>query len=456
MRVRYHIGVNKKAKGGKVFAVLLAVAAYVLMLVLPLDLPAEQQRVLALLVLVAILWLSEALPLFVTALLIPIVLVVSIGTDQRVVLQAFADPIIALFFGSFVLAIALARNGLDQRIARVLTRVTRGSANGLVLGFVVLAALLGMWISNTATVSLLVPVALLFITRGRVNKRAPRLAKALLFACAVGAAIGGMATLVGTPPNAIAARYLAAAGEPISFVGWLAFGVPLMVLLIPIVWIILLLVWKPELRRLRPIELPSKRWRKKELGTVAVLLATIAMWLTEPLHGVPPAMVALAAAIICFASGLLRTADLSKVPYQALILFGGGLALGDAMVATGFTVSIVDALTGLVATQNMLGILAVLMLLAIALTTVASNTATAALLVPIVLSIAASSGLDPTPLVVGATLALSVDFISPVGTPPAALIHSTGLVHVRDFLRSGSIVTAAAATLIFVVVALTL
>jgi len=430
--------------------VVLAFVVYVALMVAPFDMAGDQQAIVALLALVAILWLSEVTPLFVTALLIPILLVLTTSTDQKTVFAAFADPIIALFFGSFVIALALAHNGVDLRVSRLLNKLTKGSARGMVFGFLIVAALLGMWISNTATVSLLLPAALLVIKSGKLSTKAPRLTKSILFACAMGAAIGGMATPVGTPPNAIALRYLLDAGHEISFTTWFSFGLPLVAILIPAVWFILTRVLSAEQPRIKLATPKSRAWSAKEIGTLLVLGGTIAAWLTQPLHGITPAVIALLAAAICFAINLLTPASLAKVPYQALILFGGGLALGDAMVRSGLTKTLVDWITSVVQDQPAMLVLAFLMLFAIALTTIASNTASAALLVPIVLSIATQMGIPAVPLVITTTLALSIDFLTPIGTPPAALIHSTGLVHARDFVRVGSLVSITAATIIFI------
>ena len=342
--------------------VVLAFAVYVALLVAPLSMSGDEQSVVALLALVAILWLSEVTPLFVTALLIPILLILTTGADQKTVFGAFADPIIALFFGSFVIALALAHNGIDQRVTRLLNRLTKGSSRGMVFGFLITAALLGMWISNTATVSLLLPAALLVIKSGKLRLRAPRLTKSILFACAMGAAIGGMATPVGTPPNAIAARYLLEAGHEISFATWFSFGLPLVAILVPTVWFILTHVLRAEQSRIKLVTPKARAWSVKEIGTLLVLGGTIAAWLTQSLHGVTPAVIALLAATICFAANLLSPESLAKVPYQALILFGGGLALGDAMVSSGLTRTLVDWLSNVVQAQPAALVLAFLML----------------------------------------------------------------------------------------------
>ncbi|MDP2587550.1 MAG: SLC13 family permease, partial [bacterium] len=421
---------------------------------IPLDIPREQQSVIAVAGLVAVLWFTETIPLFATAMIIPVLLVVNTGLPQKDVLHAFADPIIGLFFGSFVLAIALAKYGFDLRIAHLLSRLTKRSPRKLLFGVITIAALLGMWISNTATVSLLLPIIMLFVVAKRGRTKMPRFTKALLFGLATGAAVGGMATPVGTAPNALAVRYLADASISLSFVSWLTIGLPLVVLLVPTIWLTLITLFKPEIKRLPDVKHARQLWSTNEVLSLVIVVITIILWLTEPLHGITTPIIAVAAAFVIFASGLLKPADLAKLPFRALILFGGGIALGDAMVATGVTDSIVSWLFEIIGQQHPYVILLALILFAIAITTVASNTATAALLVPIVLSIALAAGVDPLPLVIGATLALSIDFISPVGTPPSTLIHATGFVHVRDFLYVGTFITVIAASLLFTVITL--
>ena len=243
---------------------LLALSVYILLLVAPLGIPGDQQAVVAIVGLVAVLWFTESIPLFVTAMIIPILLVTTVGLPQRDVLQAFADPVIGLFFGSFVLAIVLAKYGFDVRIARALSAVTRRSPSKLLLGVIAFAALLGMWISNTATVSLLLPIILLFVAVKRGKTKMPRFTKALLFGLAMGAAVGGMATPVGTAPNAIAVRYLADASLSLSFLSWLSIGFPLVVLLVPTIWLVLVKLFKPEVQRLPKIEHRDQRWTSKE------------------------------------------------------------------------------------------------------------------------------------------------------------------------------------------------
>jgi sodium-dependent dicarboxylate transporter 2/3/5 len=439
---------------------------YAAVLTIPTSLTSEQQCVLALAVLVALLWFSEALPLFVTALLVPVLLVVTTSTDQHEAFAAFSDPILALFFGSFTLSIALARHHLDERIAHLLERFANGSSTRLLFGFIALAALLGMWISNTATVALLLPVALLFIKSfgsvgsgrathgGRASERSADFAKALLFACAMGAAIGGMATPVGTPPNALAVRYLAEVGVEIGFTQWFMFGLPVTIILGGLAWLVLSRVYGVGAQRLARTkhvidDAARARWARPQKITVLILLLTVVAWLTESLHGVPSGTIALGAAILLFGSGILRPADLAKVPYQALILFGGGIALGDALVRSGLTEKLVTYVSGSLGSLSPALVLGALMLLAVIITTFASNTASAAFLIPTVLAISSQLNIAPALLVVGTTLALSVDFLTPIGTPPAALIYGTGLIRIKDFFRAGVYVTILALAVIY-------
>ena len=419
----------------------LALAVLLVVPQLPLAENQEQRGVLAVLIVAAILWFGEVIPLFATALLVPVLLGILTRLPAAELTQPFFDPIIALFFGSFVLAIALSKYGWAQLAAQAITRLARGRPRLLLLLLMLAVVLLDAWISNTATVALLVPMVTAIVQKNRLRELSPRFAAALYLGLAFATAIGSMATPVGTPPNALAVRFLAEEGIALSFLDWLRVGGPIVLTLLPITWLLLIWLGGPTKKLLKFAVHPDVSPSPRAWFVLGILVLTIVLWLSEPLHGLEPGLAALLAAAVLFASRLLQTGDLSRVPFSVLLLFGGGLVLGDAVRSTG----LIDLLANFFANQfgNMPFVLVLLTIGigAVVFTTFASNTAMAAILIPLVIGIAAQTGLPLLPLVLVATFALSIDFLSPIGTPPSTIVFQAGKLKIRDFFRFGLPVT---------------
>lgn len=428
---------------------ILSVVGYVVVLNLPLNIDPVQHQVAAVSVVFIILWFSEALPLFVTSLLVPILLVIATPLTQGEVLPPFFDPVIALFLGSFVLGVALHKHNLGERAAAFTFKIFGNSPRVFLLGLISMSAFFGMWLSNTATVAFLLPVALYIIKHNQLGRRGKLLGKSILFALAIGAAIGGMGTIVGTPPNAIAIRLLSERGIEIGFLDWMSFGLPLVLVLVPLAWLSLTAVFKPEIKKLKPVVVKKGPLNRNQIATLVILGLTILFWVTGPWHGVPSPIVALSAVVLLYLTNTLGGSDFFKVPFSALIIFGGGLSLAEALLRTGLTDTIAAALTTAFAPLSPELILGLLIILAIVVTLFSSNTAQSAILIPIVISLGAVLGVDVRVLVVATTLALSLDFISPLGTPPATIIYETGLLRFKDFLRAGAIITVLGALILF-------
>ncbi|MFH0830953.1 MAG: SLC13 family permease [Parcubacteria group bacterium] len=438
----------------RIVALVFAAIAFGVVTTLPVDLPQEQLNVLAVVVVAAILWFSEALPLFVTSLIVPVLLGLTTKLSAAQLYQPFFDPVVALFFGSFVMAAALEKHRLDQRVAAVVFRRFGSNPRYLLLGLMISVAIIGMWLSNTATVAFLLPVFLYVIRTNSLERRAPRYTKALLLGLAFATAFDGLATIIGTPPNAIAVRYLAQTGIDINFFDWMVFGVPTMLVMVPLAWLGLMAVFPPEIKRLK-VNVPKLGpWSRAQKQTVAILLLVMGLWLTQPLHGLDTTAIAIMGVVALFVGGLLQPKDLARISWPTLILFGGGLVLGEAMFSTGVTDLIANGLTLLVGAQSEAIMLIGLLVFAVLLTTFGSNTAMAAILVPIVVSFAATTGAAVAPLVIGVTMALSVDVISPIGTPPNAMVHGTGHLRVSDFIRAGLLISILGIAVVFVVVSL--
>ncbi len=430
----------------------LALVGFIGTLIIPLGLAPLKQKVAAAAVLFAVLWFSEALPLFVTSLLVPVVFAVLTPLPEKELLQPFFDPLIALFLGSFVIAIALEKHKLGEKVTALIYKIFGRTPKRFLLGLTVVAAFFGMWLSNTATVAFLLPVVLYVMRRNQLSKKHKQFSKALLFAISIGATIGGMGTIVGTPPNAIATRLLADSGQAISFLEWLKFGLVMVVPLVPITWLSLSALFPTTLKKLKAVDGGlNKKLNYRQIMTLVILGLTILFWVTGSLHGISAPIIALAAVVLLYTTRTLGGSDFFKVPFSTLIMFGGGLSMAQALFSSGLTDKIAEKLTQIMGPLPVELVLLALILLAIALTLVSSNTAQAAILVPIVISLGVSLGIDVKVLVVATTLGLSVDFMSPLGTPPAAIVYEAGHLRYKDFLKAGIMTTVAGAALLYLV-----
>ena len=399
---------------------------------------------LALFVLIGGLWLTQALHLSVTALLVPLLAVLSGLMDLRTGLASFAHPIIFLFLGGFALAAALQQHGLDRALALAVLRLAAGRRNAAVALLFALTALLSMWISNTAAAAMMLPLALGLL---REEDGPPERAFVLL-GVAYSASIGGIGTLVGSPPNAIAA---AQAG--IGFAEWMRVGVPLVLLLLPMMAGTLFLVLRPGLggQDLPPAtSTPATRWTRERRITLAVFGVTAAGWIgAAPLGrllGITAdvdSAVALAAIVALVASGAVRWPDIeARTQWGVLLLFGGGLALSEVMAVSGASRFMAGALTG--ALQDAPTVLMLLGVVAfvVFLTELVSNTASAALLVPIFMGVATALGLPPPLFAAAIAVSASCAFMLPVATPPNAIVYATEQVPQATMMRCGLVLNA--------------
>lgn len=419
--------------------VLLALAlAGGLYFTLPFDVTVKKG--LGLLLFIGALWLTEALPLAVTALLVPLG-ALSLGFPGLTAAQAwapFADPIIFLFFGGFALATALRVQQLDRKMTVALLALARGHLGRAVLLLFGVTAVLSMGISNTATAAMMLPLALGLLSPLEPT-RERRTYVFVLLGVAYAASIGGIGTLVGSPPNVIAAR---AAG--IDFVGWLRIGLPLVLLLLPLMVLTLWLVLRPHLNRQVQVVLDDVPWTWPRRLTLLVFALTALGWLlgSAPLKALgirsPDTFFAVAAAVAVLVLGLASWKELARnTDWGVLILFGGGLALGELLGRSGASLvlgqQLAQALHGAGPWSMLLAIAAFMVLLS----EFASNTAAAALLVPVFAAVAGQMGLPQETLAVLVALAASCGFALPVATPPNALVYGTGHVPQRDMLRVG-------------------
>jgi sodium-dependent dicarboxylate transporter 2/3/5 len=414
--------------------------------------PAEQKG-LFLLALAGSLWLLEALHLTVTALLVP-VLAIALGIlDVKAALNAFTNPVIALFFGGFALASALRRHGLDALLAARLVQLARGRLLPASLLLFAACALLSMWISNTATVAMLLPLALGLLCNTR-DERDRAVVTFVLLGLAWSASIGGAATLVGSPPNA-----LAAASMGWNFRDWLAVGLPVSLALLPLGVLVLWLALRPSFSGYACVSAQTDfRWSGGTLATLAIFALTVAGWLFSDQVGNwlgvakdADSLVALAAAVALLATRTIDWPTLERdTEWGVLLLFGGGICLGAAMKASGANDWLAQTLLGDVAGLSPLLVLLAIVAFVVFLTELVSNTAVTALLLPVFVPLAAELALEPGDIAAAIALSASCAFMLPVATPPNALVFAGGHVRQRDMMRAGlrmNLVAIAAITL---------
>ena len=402
--------------------------------------PPENLRTgLALFVLIGGLWMTQALHLSVTALLVSLLAVLTGLMDLRTALASFAHPIIFLFLGGFALAAALQRQGLDRALAVAVLRLAAGRRDAAVVLLFALTALLSMWISNTATAAMMLPLALGLL---REDDGPPERAFVLL-GVAYSASISGIGTLVGSPPNAIAA---AQAG--IGFAEWMRIGVPSVLLLLPLMACVLFLTLRPRLGEQAAVpaeDALSLRWTREQRITLAVFGLTAAGWIgAAPLGSAlgitadVDSAIALAAIVALVASGAIGWPDIEqRTQWGVLLLFGGGLALSEVMAASGASRFMAGALTAALQDAPTLLLLLGVVTFVVFLTELVSNTASAALLVPIFLGVAGSLGLPPALFAAAIAVSASCAFMLPVATPPNAIVYATEQVPQATMMRCG-------------------
>ena len=439
---------------GHIVALVAAPLLAILLYRLTLPQGAPIAGALAVTLFAAVLWVTEALPLPVTALLIPVGLA-SVGVfEARDAYTSFGSSVLFLVLGGYALAVAVAANGVDRWLARRILSMAGSRTIGLLIALMVTSALLSMLISNTATTALLLPVALGILRRHHADANLSRL---LLLGVAYGASIGGVATLIGSAPNAIAAGLL-----EIGFLEWLTYGLPvsltMLMVAIPILW----WTYRPEQKQITltfgeetPLTASGKR-------TLAVVGITLLLWLIGPalakLLQLPPALFS-SAAVAGIAVALLmltRCANwqtLEKgVHWGVLMLLGGGLTLGRGLTVSGAADWLAGLLTSSVGNLPLFALLLILVTIGVFATELISNTAVTAKLAPILMGVALQLGLEADSLVVPVAIATSMAFMLPVATPPNALVHASGHVAQRDMMRAGlrlNLAAIAVITLLF-------
>ena len=417
-------------------------------------------------ILMAIWWATEAVPIAVTALL-PLACFPLFGISSiQETASPYANKVMYLFLGGFIVAFAMQRWNLHRRIALSILQVAGGNGSSLIGGFMLASALLSMWVMNTSTTMMLLPIAISIITvihkstKGLDDEGKKNFQYALLLGIAYAASIGGMATLVGTAPNALFVAFmLDNYGTEIDFSSWMLVGLPLSAVMLPVAWLVLTrLVFKVDFETTGEGR-AAIREMKDEIGKisvpeirVAIVFVTMATaWVFRPLLTQVPGLAALddssiaiagAIALFLVPSGdtrdpmLLRWKYAERLPWGVLILLGGGLSLAGAVTRTGLAEWLGTSLQA-VSALPLPAIVLIIAALIIFLTELTSNTATTATFLPVVGALAIESGIDPIVVAIPVTLAASCAFMLPVATPPNAIVFGSGLLTIPKMAKAG-------------------
>ena len=439
-------------------------AAIMLLIGAPEDLSFSAWAIGALMVWMAVWWATEPIPIPVTSLL-PLVVVPLIGAGTaREAAAGYSSPIVMLLLGGFIIALGIERWGLHKRIALNIVSLVGSRPSALIFGFMIATALLSMWISNTATTLMMVPIAI--SAAAALNDKSGKFVTALLLGVCYAASIGGVATPIGTPTNLIAIDWLVEnTGTTIGFGQWMGFGVPALMLLIPIAWWSVtrglpnlgdgssaLRAVRDQRNALGPVTAPEAR-AAMVFGVVAFfwvarvplqLAAEAGGWDYPWLMAVGDMGIAIAGAIVMFLvpagdgqkRAILKWNEAVKLPWGVLILFGGGISLGQAVTRTGLSTFIGDQLSALSVLPPIFFI-AVVVALVIFLTELTSNVATMTTLAPILGALAAAIGAAPSSLLAPAAVAASCAFMLPVATAPNAIIYATDKVPIGQMIKRG-------------------
>jgi len=459
----------------------LAPAVFVAAFAAPMPgLSPDGHRLAAVMATVIVLWVSEALPMAVTALLGPALAVVLQVAPAKRALASFADPIIFLFIGSFMLAEAMFVHGLDRRIAftTLSSRLVGASATRMLVAYGAVATAISMWISNTATTAMLFPIGLSIVghvgRRGTAPELIRRFAIAMMLITSFGASVGGMATPVGTPPNLIGMGLIERlGGRHVDFLAWMRLGLPIVIVLAA-----MLLAWfawwgargirvdeeglalvRAERDRLGP-------WTPGQRNVLIAFGVSVGLWVLPGVAAmvgldrtaamaalaasVPESLAALIGAILLFVLPIhwrkrqftLTWDQATRIDWGIVLLYGGGLALGDLAFATGLAHWIGDGLTALLPARTELALTVLFTGAAITLSEATSNTASANMIVPVAIAVAQAAGVAPLRPALGATLGASLGFMMPISTAPNAIVYSSGYVPIGVMMRHGLLLDA--------------
>lgn len=467
--------------------IVLGPVAFLLVLAFPFSsLTPEGHRLAAIMALVIVLWITEALPLAVTALLGPTLAIVLQVAPAGLTFRPFASTTIFLFIGSFILAQALFVHRVNERIAYgVLSlRIIGANPTRILIAYGLLAAFLSAWMSNTATAAMLVPIGLTLLRFMESEANIPkRYGTALMLMTTYCCSRGGMATPVGTPPNLIAVGMISDQLDVrITFVQWMLFSVPVVLVLMGIVFVYLSWVGRTgvdEIPGTEAIIAERKRalgpWRRGEINAVVAFSVTVVLWIGPGVlalllgtdhalvnaltASVPAAVAALVGVVLLFVlpngptePSTITWRQAAQIDWGTILLFGGGLALGALAGSTGLAEAVAVGITGLVPISEIVALTFAGAIFTVILSEAMSNTAATNIAIPIVISLAQAVGVNPIIPAVAAALAASVAAVLPVSTPPNAIVYASGRVSITEMIKYGLLMDLTAVTLVPVLV----
>ena len=469
-----------------------AVAGFFYYLPFP-SLTAQAHTLAAIISWVIIWWITEPIPIPMTALLGPCLCTAAGVADARSAFAPFADPIIFLFLGSFIIARSMSAHGLDKRFAYgLLSRRFVGNSPGRILFFYgAICAALSMWISNTATAAMMFPIGVGIIsamadmiarqTGRKVCVERLRFTTGMMLMAAYASSTGGIGTPVGSPPNLIGLAMIEKFVQvKIPFFRWMMFAVPLLMIMYGFLYLIMILLHRPEVSRIKGsrefVRTELRRlgpWTRGQKNSLAAFLAAVILWILPgilALFGgadsaisrqynarIPEAVAAIIAALLLFILPVdwkkreftLGWRQAVQIDWGTLLLFGGGLSLGGLMFQTKLAEALGRGLLGLFGATSEWGLTLAGIYLAIVVTETTSNTAAATMIVPVMISVAQAAGVNPIPPAIGATIGASLAFMLPVSTPPNAIVYGSGLVPITRMLRAGTLIDLVGGILIW-------
>ncbi len=467
-------------KGRKTLGLFLGPLVFIVLYLLPFpSLSTEAHRLLAVVGFVLIFWLTEAIPIPVTALLGAVLNVFTGVAPAKVVLAPFAHPLVFLFIGSFILAKAITTHGLDRRFSFAILSfkfLEKGPLRVL-LAFGLISGFASMWISNTAATAMMLPIAIgilsaikgIYDDTGETSMDWKKYSAALMLMVAYGASVGGIATPIGTPPNLIGIGMIhELAGVKITFFEWMSFALPITVVMFGFLFLILGVLGLRTTGTLHGVReyVREKRaalgpWTRGQKNTAVCFGLAVSLWVLPSIVGLVIGKTHLSAVfmssrlnagvVAMFAATLLFLLPVSykqrvftmtweravKIDWGTIFLFGGGLSLGKLMFTTGLAESFGHYLTSITGANSLWTITAISVLFGIILSETTSNTASANMVIPVVIAIAHTMGVSPMPPALGACLGASFGFMLPVSTPPNAIVYGSGQVPILTMVRKG-------------------
>ena len=428
----------------------IAITVFIVLLFLPIFDSQKAQYAFALLVMVAILWITESIPLPLTSLLIPVGAIFLQLLSPKDAFTEFANPILFLFMGGFVLAGALSHHSLDKMLAQKLIQLAGGNFYRSAIFLMFSTPLTAFFVSNTSSTAMMIPLALGMLVLVDKETVSPE-SKFLMLGIAYSANIGGIVTIISSPPNAIGAAIL-----NINFQTWLKYSVPIFLITFPVMITVLTLYFKPDRKMSIGVMTFEKETAAPLKTLIFIFLLTVILWMMDgilsPLLHIDNSfnsLVAIFAIFLIYVTKVLSWDKILKsINWEILLLFGGGLTLGFIIEESGLGEILIGKISSLITLVPIYVFLLAIVIFSIILTEFMSNTASAAMMLPLLFSLATQLEINPVVLLLPATIAASFGFMMPAGTPPNAMVFSSGYVPQKDMLKAGLIVNVLVALIV--------